>query len=516
MTEFQAGRILADRYQLVSLIGQGGMGSVWRAEHLTLGSAVAVKLIDPQIAHSKEAQARFVREARAAASLRSPHVVQVLDYGVDEVPFIVMEMMVGESLSERLERVGKLSPAETARILTDVARALAKAHEAGIVHRDLKPDNVFLVENDDVEVAKVLDFGVARVSEFSAENAGMTSTGAVLGTPYYMSPEQAEGLKVVDHRTDIWALTVMAYECLLGARPFTGDSLGGVFLAICVRDIPVPSHVGQVPTGFDEWFHKGTSRALEQRFATAREAASELRAICLGESAQGRLSGPDDVAVAASTGEQKSDARWAGRTDATRRADATRTGEQEVQGRSQVESATVPGLANTAIEFPLPRHRGLSAVVWMGALVVGLGVLGFVFANRLEPADDPEQDRTAELEGFVPGPASDTDPEPVSQPSAEPDGSVSQLTTAQPKPSHSDTSARPKVPAVDAATLTKPAVAPAPKPARAPVANPSVSPRPSPAAPHQPQPSRPPQPSNLPAPSAPPAPRGPVPVDLGI
>ena len=273
-------RIIASRYRLTTLLGQGGMGSVWRAEHLTLGSEVAIKLIDPAYASNEEVRSRFVQEAKAAAALRSPHVVQILDYGLDgDTPYIAMELMEGESLADRLDRVSRLSPEDTSRIITEVARALSKAHEVGIVHRDLKPDNIFLVRNDDTEIAKVLDFGVAKQT-LGTEEAHMTSTGTVLGTPYYMSPEQAEGLKHLDYRTDIWALAVIAYECLLGTRPFLSETLGGLMLAICTREKPVPSLVGAVPVGFDEWFAKGTDRDLTLRFHHVREAAAALQEVC--------------------------------------------------------------------------------------------------------------------------------------------------------------------------------------------------------------------------------------------
>lgn len=280
-----SGAVIAGRYRLTSKLGQGGMGTVWRAVHLALGSEVAVKLIDSSFAANPEVRTRFVREAQAAAQLRGPHVVQILDYGVDgDTPFIAMELMVGETLSERLDLVGRLSPEDTARIVTEVSRALGKAHELGIVHRDLKPENIFLVHNDDTEIAKVLDFGVAKKTSFGTENAGMTSTGAVLGTPYYMSPEQAEGLKDLDHRTDIWALGVIAYECMVGVRPFDAETLGGLFLAICARPKPVPSLVlSGLPSGFDAWFEKCTARLLVDRFATAREAAATLRDVVAGQ-----------------------------------------------------------------------------------------------------------------------------------------------------------------------------------------------------------------------------------------
>jgi serine/threonine-protein kinase len=257
------------------------MGSVWRATHLVLGSEVAVKLINPTVADNPEVQERFLREAKAAAGLSSPHVVQVMDYGVDgDTPYIVMELLHGESLKQRLDDTGKLSLEDTARVITEVGRALTKAHDAGIVHRDLKPDNIFLVRNDDTEIAKVLDFGVAKETT-GVESAHMTSTGAVMGTPFYMSPEQAEGAKGVDQRTDIWALAVIAYECILGERPFGSESLAGLFLDICTRPMPVPSYRGPVPPGFDEWFEKATAREIHERFVTVKEAVAGLRDICL-------------------------------------------------------------------------------------------------------------------------------------------------------------------------------------------------------------------------------------------
>ena len=175
------------------------MGSVWEGIHITLGNRVAVKFIETDYAESDEARTRFENEARAAARLQSKYVVHVYDYGVmpDGRPFIVMEYLAGESLDARLERLGKLTLEDTTRIITQVSRALAKAHAAGIVHRDLKPENVFLVndEEDASDIAKVVDFGIAKFTDTSMGVSSSTRTGSVLGTPYYMSPEQARGLR---------------------------------------------------------------------------------------------------------------------------------------------------------------------------------------------------------------------------------------------------------------------------------------------------------------------------------
>jgi serine/threonine protein kinase len=272
-------RVLAGRYKLEVRLGAGGMGSIWRAEHLVLQAPVAVKLIDRDAVPDDDTVARFLREAKAAAALRSPHVVQIIDYGVDgKLPFMVMELLEGENLAQRLKRVRRLSRQDTARILTHVGRAMVRAHEAGIVHRDLKPDNVYLIKNEDEELAKVLDFGVAKVEEAALGAEGTrTRTGSILGTPYYMSPEQAQGNKTVDHRSDLWALGVIAFECLTGRRPFYSDGLGDLVLTICVRDLPVPSDVAPVPLGFDRWFARACARDPEARFQNAREMMEALR-----------------------------------------------------------------------------------------------------------------------------------------------------------------------------------------------------------------------------------------------
>jgi eukaryotic-like serine/threonine-protein kinase len=274
--------VLAGRYRLERQLGKGGMGSVWLAEHLALRSWVAVKLMDPAIAATPEGAERFRREAQAAATLRSAHVVQVLDFGVHETtPYLVMELLHGESLAGCLEREKRLTPEHTVHVLTQVARALGRAHAAGIVHRDLKPDNIFLVREDDQELVKILDFGIAKTPQ--SQFGGMeTRTGVTMGTPYYMSPEQAEGKRAVDFRTDLWAMAVIASECMTGARPFDGSTFGELLLNICARPIPLPSSQGLTLPGLDAWFAKATNRDAEQRFASAQELVNGLRDVVAG------------------------------------------------------------------------------------------------------------------------------------------------------------------------------------------------------------------------------------------
>jgi len=286
------------------MLGQGGMGSVWRAQHLELGTDVAVKLMDPSLATNPEGLARFRREAQAAASLKCPNVVQVFDYGVDgDTPYIAMEMLQGESLASRIERLRRLPPIETATILLQVARALGKAHDAGIVHRDLKPENIFLVRDEDVEIAKVLDFGIAKQTSMDSmmASAVQTQTGAMLGTPYYMSPEQAAGKKDLDHHTDIWSFGIIACECLTGRRMFDAETLGGLILAICTEPLPPPSSLGSVPPQFDAWFVCCAARDRQSRFHSIREAAAALESVCRLD-VEGQARGPmSSEAVMAAT-----------------------------------------------------------------------------------------------------------------------------------------------------------------------------------------------------------------------
>jgi eukaryotic-like serine/threonine-protein kinase len=295
MARVEAGTLLSGKYRLERPIGQGGMGWVWKAQHVQWDAPVAIKLIDVrQLASRADAPAptadspllqRFFGEARAAAAIRSPHVVQILDDGVDpalQLPFIVMELLEGETLEQRLSRERRLPPDVTANILTQVARALTRVHEANMVHRDLKPSNVFLVPNEDEVLAKVLDFGIAKGGTGMGTGTPITATGEQMGTPFYMCPEQIRGQRHIDYKADIWAFGVIAYECLTGVRPFGGETLGALSLSICVEPLPIPSRAASVPAGFDAWFLRSVSRDRTLTFRSAKEASDGLRSALTG------------------------------------------------------------------------------------------------------------------------------------------------------------------------------------------------------------------------------------------
>ena len=275
--ELQENLVVADRFRLVRMIGRGGMGSVWQAVHVALDQPCAVKFIEGQLGNVADAHARFEREAKAAAALRSPHVVQILDHGVwAERPYIAMELLEGEDLGKYIARSGGVLPAaQIAAVVEQVCRALTRAHAAGFVHRDLKPDNIFLVNDDDRMLVKILDFGVAKQTSQAIDGSN-TKTGAMLGTPYYMSPEQAQGIKSVDARSDLWSLAVIVFQCLTGRLPFESEALGDLLVKIIVQPVPVPSQYAAVPPGFDAWWRTASDRNPDGRFPTAKEFSASL------------------------------------------------------------------------------------------------------------------------------------------------------------------------------------------------------------------------------------------------
>ncbi|HLK38302.1 MAG TPA: serine/threonine-protein kinase [Polyangiaceae bacterium] len=247
------GEVVGGRFRLERLIGRGGMAEVWAATHTLIHKPVALKFLNASLAIDEPHRRRFVREARAAATVRHPHVVQIHDVIELEggVPVMVMDLLEGESLGQRLERVRVLTFQQTAEIVLPVISALEAAHGRGIVHRDLKPDNIFLATSDDGgQRVVVLDFGIAKVAPAfgTTESAVHTADGAMLGTPLYMSPEQIYGEPDVDPLCDVWSLGVILYECLTGYRPIQGATLGQVLKAVTNHQIvPIERHRPDLP-----------------------------------------------------------------------------------------------------------------------------------------------------------------------------------------------------------------------------------------------------------------------------
>jgi serine/threonine protein kinase len=271
--------VIAGKYRLERELASGGMGAVWVARHLALDELVALKFMSGSLPEPADARARFAREAKVAARLRGPHVVEVLDYGVDgDLPYLVMELLQGEHLGERLRREQRLPLPVVASITAQVARALTRAHLAAIVHRDLKPANLFLADVDGEEVVKLLDFGIAKA--LSAPAIDATQGDVLMGSPQYMAPEQARASKAVDHRADLWSLGAILFRALTGLPAFEGSSAVDVIVQICTSPTPLPSRVApHLPIELDAFFLRALDRDPARRFSSAREMAEELEAI---------------------------------------------------------------------------------------------------------------------------------------------------------------------------------------------------------------------------------------------
>jgi serine/threonine-protein kinase len=280
------GLVIAGKYRLEAQIGRGSMGTVYRAVHLTLGQRVAIKLISTEHSQSPEARKRFSIEAKAAAKLRSRHVVQVYDDGetLEGNPYIVLEYLEGETLEQRLERERDISLLDSARIVSHVGRALARAHAQGIVHRDLKPANIFLVKSDDDDVgwlAKVLDFGIAKLDGHGEK--GTTQAGTVLGTPLFMSPEQVRGASSVDHRADLYSLGMCLFHMLTGDFAHYSPNYSEILVGICTQPLPLlRAKAPWVPESVEVWFQRACAKEPLERFQSADEMTEALHAAAGG------------------------------------------------------------------------------------------------------------------------------------------------------------------------------------------------------------------------------------------
>ncbi len=275
------GAELEGRYRILRSLGEGGMGAVYEAEHTALGRRVAVKVLHAHVAKVPDAVRRFEREARAAAEIGHPNIVEVFDVGTHlGEPFLVMELLRGETLADRLSRPEMIEARAACRIVGYVLSALASAHAKGIIHRDLKPENVFLVPGDDAHRVKLLDFGISKFRRAGATLLQTTQEGIPLGTPGYMAPEQWMGRRDIDHRADIFAVGVMLYELLTGGLPYEGSNQGELFLEI-VRGTSRPSIPSEVepavPPDLDDVVLRALDRDRDRRFGSAREFLDALR-----------------------------------------------------------------------------------------------------------------------------------------------------------------------------------------------------------------------------------------------
>jgi len=278
------GQTLSERYAVLERIGTGGMSVVYLARHELLKKKVAVKVLRSEQAIRRDGQARFHREAKAAASIGDPHIVDITDYGFNKSgdAFIVMELLEGRNLRETVAGEGALPPGRAVAIARQILRGLQSAHDKGIIHRDLKAENVFLCQRDGKDFVKLLDFGISKITkplEDDADAPGLTTTGQVLGTPQYLAPEQAHGIEHVDHRADIYAMGVILYEMLAGELPFTGKSVFEVVMKH-VQEAPQPLRDRRpdlaIPQALEQVVMVALAKDPDHRYQSAREMLEAL------------------------------------------------------------------------------------------------------------------------------------------------------------------------------------------------------------------------------------------------
>ncbi|XXX71997.1 serine/threonine-protein kinase [Sorangium sp. So ce134] len=404
------GQQVTSTLRLARELGKGAMGSVWVADHLALGTQVAVKFMSPAYADQTGFVERFRREAMAAAQIKSPHVAQVFDHGVtpEGVPYIVMELLEGEDLKSRMQRLGALPPVEVAAIVAQTAKALGRAHQLGIVHRDVKPDNIFLLDVEGELFVKVVDFGVAkRVQGAPQGDLGMTSTGSMLGTPLYMSPEQLLSAKHVDFRADLWGLAVVAYHALTGQVPFRGETLGALSVVLHTGIFTPPSALRpELSPAIDAWMKRALALDPAARFASARQMAEALEHAVLGlartpftnepsfsgdraSHGGGPGSGPQPVLFGAPTPVPPSPGARLSTTGAPSSAPGARISNTGTPGR------TLAGMATSGMDGP----RKWAPAILAGALAVGAALSVVVFlVTRPSPSVEvspPSEDPAA-------------------------------------------------------------------------------------------------------------------------
>ena len=286
------GTVLAERYAIIRKIGEGGMGAVYEARHAVIGKRVAVKVLLEKFLENQELVARLLQEARLASSIGHENIVDVTDYGTtnDGRAFVVMEFLDGEALAQLVMRDAPLPVERSLGILRQVCSALAAAHAKGIVHRDVKPENIYLVRRGELDFVKVVDFGVSKAvhsREEGADSQRLTRTGTVLGTPLYMSPEQARGGDDVDHRADIWGAGLMLYECLTGEVPFRANNYLGVISQVLTQETVSPSQLRPelgIPAAVDRVVMRALERDRDQRYQQMAEFEHDLERLLAGDS----------------------------------------------------------------------------------------------------------------------------------------------------------------------------------------------------------------------------------------
>ncbi len=379
MQQLTPGTKLTDMLTLVNVLGEGGMGTVWLANHRTLGTEVAVKVMHPELAHRDPSLLeRFQSEAQAAAKIRHPHIVQMLDHGKTEdgTVWLAMELLEGESLGALLRGTGAVSAPFAVTVIKQVAGAVGKAHAAGIIHRDLKPENLQVLTVGGEPFVKVLDFGIAKVT---TQSSGMTATSAVFGTPAYMSPEQLLSTKKVDAGADLWALAVVAYELLTGQLPFQGETSTAIAIAVAAGHFaPASSLKPHLGIALDAWFSRAFERNAAARFPSAEELGATF-AQAAGAHATGGQAAPLHPELQGSA--QRAVSGALPQTKFAAPAFLAERGGTEVASSPRIPEAPAATFAK--------REKGSSASVRNGLVIGGVALLGVLGALVYSKGEKP-------------------------------------------------------------------------------------------------------------------------------
>jgi serine/threonine protein kinase len=372
------GPILEGAYRIFRIVGEGGMGTVYEGQQLRLNKRVAIKVMSRELAANPEALARFRREAEVTSSIGHPHIVHVFDFGNTPTgePFMVMEFLDGEDLESRLHRVGRLPPANALAVVKQVASALTATHEQGIVHRDLKPANIYLLNvAGEVDFVKVVDFGISKVR---AAITKLTQASVVMGSPQFMSPEQAQGrVEEIDHRTDEWALACIAWEMLCGRCPFTGEDVASLLYQV-VHENPPPlaAMVPGLRPEVEEVLRCALAKKREDRFASVGAFARALEtAICGSVPSYEPTPPPQPVPFSKDTVSYGSaQTEIAGSLATTRRsADPTLPTLQEKRKLSLTTLSHAVGEVAHRLKIPLPPTKRMLAIAGGSLLVLLFG-----------------------------------------------------------------------------------------------------------------------------------------------
>ena len=527
----QPGEIIDGKYRIVRMVGEGGMGAVYEGENTRIKRRVAIKVLHSAVAEKKDVVRRFEREAQAAGHIGSEHIVEVLDLG--NLPsgerFMVMEFLDGEDLTSRIKSRKRLTPHEAIPILHQVLEGLAAAHEASIIHRDLKPDNIYILKSKAgrADFVKILDFGVSKFNALDSEMS-MTRTGAVMGTPYYMSPEQAKG-GTVDNRSDLYAMGVVLYQMVTGRVPFNASSFNELLFKIALESPePIETIVPNCPPSFINLVNKAMSRDANARFQSAREfqqalmqwqqitpqpggdrtaplpqvpdmraqqgSAPMLHAGSTGPFAQS-APGPATPMHNTSPGIGPSGPSGAGsgftepHSPGLMQSSPQQFAGTPVPGIDPALGVSHSPLAVTAL--PKKKNSGLvAALVLIGVVVCGGGVVGAYVLTQSPEAPATQPPAESQPESQAPAETQPAETQPAETQPAETTAETSAETTAEPDdtadtddsatPVETTPPAQPKPASPTPKPLTQPKPTPTPKPQTTPKPKPKAKPKPKP------------------------------------